>query len=211
MSIQRLQMEYEKDKTYTDDFDKYSDFIVKQSDRLSDMIKGLMKLIGLERPNFVQINVNTLIKKIMESYKQSTPDTIHLKTVLDENMPSVLVDTNHFNSMVSNLIDNAIHAMPDGGTLTVSTSRDAETACEDVKEEMEFISIEVSDTGIGISEEDLKNVFDPYYTKSKGSGMGLTIVKQLVSEHQGSIDIRSKERIGTTVTVRLPIKRKSNI
>ncbi|MFQ6091551.1 MAG: PAS domain-containing sensor histidine kinase, partial [bacterium] len=208
-NTQRLQMEYQSDGVAkADAYDRYSNFIVEQSDRLSEMCKGLMRFIGLERPNFVQANINKLIEKIMESYKQGIPDNIHLKTVLADDLPAILVDESHFKSMMSNLIDNAIHAMPDGGTLTVSTFRGAESGSGGGKGDKKFISIEVSDTGVGISEQDLKKVFDPYFTKSKGSGMGLMIVKQIVSEHQGTIDIKSRKGFGTTVSVHLPVKMK---
>ena len=87
--------------------------------------------------------------------------------------------------------------MADGGQLTVSTSRDEESAV-----------ITFADTGSGIDEADLERIFEPFYTtKDRGTGLGLAITRQIIEQHQGSIQMTSRLNQGTTVTIRLPLER----
>ena len=93
-----------------------------------------------------------------------------------------------------NLILNAMQAMPNGGSLDVVT-----------KHFDSGIRIEVSDTGVGISEENLARLFEPFFTtKSGGTGLGLTNAKRIIQQHGGDIEVRSKMGVGTTVIVTLP-------
>jgi two-component system sensor histidine kinase FlrB len=98
-----------------------------------------------------------------------------------------------------NLILNAIQAMPEGGTLKISTGKIEHRGAE-------FAELRFADTGCGICETDLNNIFDPFFTtKTRGTGLGLTIVENITRIHGGEIDIRSTEAKGTECTIILPL------
>jgi len=100
----------------------------------------------------------------------------------------------------TNLIMNAKNAMPQGGSITIH-----------VKQKEDTIEIIVSDTGIGISENNLSQIFEPFFTTrsaGKGTGLGLAITKQIIQEHGGNIDVESTLNKGTTFIITLPKKTK---
>jgi two-component system nitrogen regulation sensor histidine kinase NtrY len=110
---------------------------------------------------------------------------------------SVAIDGKVLARAVINLVENALHAMPDGGTLTISVRAD---------EERGLARISVADTGTGLDPGVRKRLFEPYFsTKSSGTGLGLAIVRRAVEAHQGSIDVESERGRGTTFHIRLPL------
>jgi signal transduction histidine kinase len=117
---------------------------------------------------------------------------------LDKTLPRIDFDERYMKQALLNLIKNAMAAMNGGGVLTLKTEgRDGE------------IQISVSDTGIGISEENISKIFEPYFTtKETGSGLGLTLIFKIVREHRGDISVKSKEGEGTSFKITLPIPQK---
>ncbi len=137
---------------------------------------------------------NLLRRAVAEA---SVPENVDLDVSLGDGVGSIVVDPTQIRRVIDNLIRNAVEAMPDGGKLTVSS----EVQGEDV-------DLRVSDTGVGISEDELGNLFKPFHTtKSKGMGLGLVYCKRAVEAHGGSIVVESKLGKGTTFTVRLPMNR----
>jgi signal transduction histidine kinase len=112
---------------------------------------------------------------------------------LDENLGTIAADPDLLHRALSNLVLNAMDAMPKGGTLTLRTRRD------DGK-----VMIEVADTGSGLTSEECERIFTPYYTsKQYGTGLGLAIVQSVVSDHGGRISVRSEPGRGTTLVIEL--------
>jgi signal transduction histidine kinase len=108
-----------------------------------------------------------------------------------------VIDAGQIKQVLLNLIQNALQAMPDGGALKVSTHRMNGA-----------VEVVVEDTGVGISPEDLNHIFSPFFTtKTSGTGLGLAISRKIISDHAGDIAVTSQPGVGTTVTVRLPLKR----
>jgi len=108
-----------------------------------------------------------------------------------------------------NLIRNAIEAMPDGGKLFLTTriSSSYSVKTQGHAKSRQDIIVEITDTGKGISDEHLKNLFTPFYTtKSKGNGLGLPISLKIIEDHQGTMKVSSHSGKGTTVQVYLPVK-----
>jgi len=106
------------------------------------------------------------------------------------------VDPEFIKTCIFNVVLNAFQAMPDGGDLTVSTNTVNGKA---------FIT--VSDTGVGVSRENIQKLFDPFFsTKSTGLGLGLAMTKRVVEEHGGKVDFQSVEGKGSTITISLPVE-----
>jgi signal transduction histidine kinase len=125
----------------------------------------------------------------------SKPENVNL--VLDVDDVQAQLDPLLIARALSNLILNSIQAMPEGGTLTVKA-----------KSKEDAIEFTVQDTGIGMTEEVKKRIFKPFYTtKSKGMGLGLTIVKHIVNLHNGTVEVESEPNKGTKTTIRIPQKK----
>jgi signal transduction histidine kinase len=114
---------------------------------------------------------------------------------IDKDLPLTFMDTSQIAKALSNIIENALESMPHGGNLTLEAKLDNANIVTSIK-----------DTGCGIARENLDAVYDPFFTsKTRGAGLGLTMVHQILMNHKGELKIESKEGIGTTVTLRLPV------
>ena len=115
--------------------------------------------------------------------------------VTEEDFPKLTLDPILMQRVFSNLITNAVQAMPNGGQLTINASKKGETAL-----------IMVEDTGLGIPDENLPKLFTPLFTtKAKGQGFGLPVCKRMVEAHDGTITVKSKVGKGSTFTVEIPL------
>ncbi|MHB8767351.1 MAG: sensor histidine kinase, partial [Deferrisomatales bacterium] len=113
-------------------------------------------------------------------------------------LPALYADPALLGELFSGLMENAVEAMPAGGGLTVEC-RAAES----------WVVVQIQDTGVGIPEEDLEEIFDPFYTsKTSGAGLGLAKAFLIVEEHGGTIDFESRVGEGTTCAVTLPVERR---
>jgi len=114
-------------------------------------------------------------------------------------VPLVTVDRTLLGRALTNMLENALHAMPGRGRLTIGVRLAQASANRSAV-------IEITDTGVGLDEEALKRIFEPYFsTKATGTGLGLTIAKRNVELNGGTIDVRSERGRGTTVTITLPV------
>jgi signal transduction histidine kinase len=117
-------------------------------------------------------------------------------------LPTVLGDEGQIQQAFVALATNAIDAMPDGGTLTLRTAVSGPN-----------VIVQIKDTGVGISPENLTKIFDPFFTTKdvgRGTGLGLAVCYGIVSEHGGRLDVRSIVGVGTTFTISLPKASDSN-
>lgn len=123
------------------------------------------------------------------------PDDVEVSVRLDERLRSVWADGNLFKRVFTNMLTNGIQAMPEGGSLTVTG-----TASDDEA------TMVVSDTGVGVSEENMSKLFQPLFTtKAKGTGLGLAVCKRIVDAHRGEITVESEEGEGTSFTIKIPM------
>ena len=144
------------------------------------------------KPQTELVNVSELVEKILSLVPR--PDNITAVTEFDHGETPARFDPIHLDQILTNLISNGYEAMPAGGTLTITT-----------KQEAHNIVIDVSDTGVGISTEQLKSIFEPLFTtKSTGLGLGLAICHSLTQLNNSTITVRSEVHEGTTFTLVLP-------
>ena len=164
------------------------------------------------------LNVNKIIADLQQSPELKHLHSYHpqvvIKTELDPALLNILGSSIHLNKTLFNLISNAGEAMPGGGTLTIQTSnRYLDTPLQGYDEirEGDYVVLTVSDTGEGMSAADLKHIFEPFYTKKvmgrSGTGLGLSVVWGTVKDHQGYINVRSKEGKGSVFALYFPVTR----
>jgi hypothetical protein len=165
-------------------------------------------------------DLNAILEQTLGMVKhEMSAAPVRLGKELAPDLPPVWVDSNKMKQVFVNILTNAIHAMPGGGTLTIRTlarqlqetevSPDAGSRIADrFRAGDRVVVCEVVDTGSGISEEKLAHIFDPFFTTKptgKGTGLGLTVTKQIVERHGGTIDIRNRKEGGVIVTVMLKV------
>ena len=175
-------------------------------DKIVDTIKHLNErvdhILGFARPLSLTPrsgNLNQIINNLLELlHSQITTNQIEVRLSLDAQDASVLIDGSSMRGALMNLVINAIEAMPDGGTLSITSKRTPET-----------LQLEITDTGRGIPEAEVKNIFEPFYTtKQKGLGLGMPYAKKIIEQHGGALSLNSKLGEGTTISVALPAGRK---
>jgi signal transduction histidine kinase len=139
-----------------------------------------------------------MIRQTMGMIRVETDeDAIEMKGDLVEDLPKLWFDPDQMRQVLLNLLRNAVHAMPDGGELVVSTET-----------QDNIVTIEIRDTGVGISEDNLNKIFTAFFTtKPSGSGLGLTICSQIIHNHGGSIGVSSEEGKGSAFVISLPLRR----
>lgn len=172
--------------------------VEKQIEYMNKIVSDLQDYGRTLEPHYTRVKLNKLIADSLA--KVNAPERVKVLVDIQEKFPSLVVDAFMMERVFTNLINNAIQAMPEGGRLTVSTSVDGDMAL-----------ICVKDTGVGISEENMGKLFTPLFTtKAKGQGLGLVVCKRLVEAHGGSIYVESEVGVGSTFNVRIPL-RKENI
>jgi nitrogen fixation/metabolism regulation signal transduction histidine kinase len=138
-----------------------------------------------------------LVAEVVEPYRAGLPAGVALALDVPEDLPAFHVDRSLVGRTITNLIENALHAMPGGGTIEIAGR---------VSPDGQAIRLQIRDTGVGMDRAALDRVFEPYFsTKAVGTGLGLTIAKRNVELHGGTIRVDSAPGAGTTVVVEMPI------
>jgi PAS domain S-box-containing protein len=176
--------------------------MVRQIDRIDNLVKTFFSYAKPHSPNRRPCKLTAVVEEVEELLKENLKKR---GIVLSKDFPEdtvVLVDYNHLQQILLNLMLNAIDVMPKGGTIRISIEREG---FKDPETQKPLIGIVVEDTGPGIDEADLERVFYPFYTtKPEGTGLGLFIVHQLVKENKGYIEVKSKKGEGSKFIVYLP-------
>jgi signal transduction histidine kinase len=181
--------------------------IESQLDRLADSIKKLLSFTRQPKPQLRPLDINEVLEELIHlSEPWLHARNIKLLSSFSSNLPPVLGDPMHLQTLFLNLIANALDAMPQGGQLTIRTRQVlSQTSLE---KNGGWVEISIADTGIGITEESKKRIFDPFFTTKKigeGTGLGLAICEQIIEEHSGRLDVASEVGKGSTFFVRVPV------
>ncbi len=168
--------------------------ITNETDRLDVMLSNFLRFAKPDIPKKESSDLNALISYVLNFMKAEIPDNITIKEDYNE-IPKVMIDLSQFESVFINLFINAIHAMPDGGTLNIKTH---------YSNKRKMVIVEVSDTGIGIPQDFADKIFMPFSTtKSDGTGLGLAICNRIIDAHNGIIEVESQEGKGAKFTILL--------
>lgn len=162
--------------------------------RFSDFAK-------MPTPQFEAVSINDLAGAVLKLFEAqfTASASIRPEIDLDPRLPLIEADPEQIKRALQNLVLNAMDAMPNGGTLRVRTRQYNGT-----------VTLEVSDTGQGLTKEECERLFTPYYTtKQHGTGLGLAIVQSVVSDHGGKISVESQPGAGATFRIELPVNRKT--
>lgn len=168
---------------------------VKISDRI---ISDIMEFGRARKPQLAITDINGIIKSCLE--KVEVPENTEVVTELGNNLPQILADETRLKQVFSNIIVNAVQAMPEGGKLTIAGfNKD------------KFVEVSITDTGEGIPKENLGKIFEALFsTKGQGTGLGLTVCQSIVERHNGSIEVKSEVGKGTKFSVKLPVTNKEH-
>jgi PAS domain S-box-containing protein len=190
--------EYLMDRVTEEPIKKGLQTIITQVERITRVMNQLLSFARRKTPERGALDLKQVVEDSLEMFHERlTRSQIQLELLLADPCPMVLADADQMSQVMINLVMNAVHAMPNGGTLHVALAP-----------ELQMVRLTVADTGYGIPREVIKKIFDPFFTTKefgKGTGLGLTVVKGIIEEHQGSIAVESQEGAGTTFTILLPM------
>jgi two-component system sensor histidine kinase PilS (NtrC family) len=191
-SIQMLRSEMDSDSHQTE----LMEIILRESDRLNRIITDFL---SYARPRSLvqsRVDVGDLLHQTFALLRHS-PEILETQTIVEELPPEVLVaeaDEGQLKQVFWNLARNALQAMPQGGTLRAWLHRNSHNR----------LRISFSDTGRGMSPDQVEHLFEPFSSTTGGTGLGLSIVYQIIRDHGGTINVSSREGQGTTITIELP-------
>lgn len=173
------------------------EIILRESDRLNKIITNFLTYARPRVNNFTEIDLREAVSDTFTLLKHSpdVKESHNLEYELPEHAINLSADATQIKQILWNLARNAIQAMPNGGTLRIALQ----------KLPLKRVQIVFSDTGVGMSAEQVEQLFEPFSTSTTGgTGLGLSIVYQIVRDHGGTINVRSIEGKGTTITIELP-------
>ncbi|MEW5815725.1 MAG: ATP-binding protein [Spirochaetota bacterium] len=185
-----------KRKVNPKDIEQHLEVINEEISRLNSIVVDFLFAV---RPMDTKMELHDLGKIVHEIvdfvHFELETSGVYVIENLCKDLPLIELDEKYIKQAILNLIKNAASAMPDGGNITISTRIDGA-----------FIILDVTDTGIGIPDEIMDKIFEPYFTtKDFGSGLGLTVVYKIVKEHRGDISVNSKVGEGSTFSISFPI------
>ncbi|MCK4421205.1 cache domain-containing protein [candidate division WOR-3 bacterium] len=177
--------------------------IVNQATRCKVIVKGLLDFAHQSEPEMKPSDVNRIVNEVLSLVeRQAVFHNIKIIKKLSINLPFVMVDETQIQQVFMNIVLNAAEAMEGQGELIIETSSDGK-----------FINAKFTDTGCGIPEQNIKKLFEPFFstkTKGHGIGLGLAISYGIIKKHNGRINIDSEVGKGSTFTIQLPIQRKDD-
>jgi signal transduction histidine kinase len=171
--------------------------VAAQIKRITQIVRSMLDSTRRPGLQLEQTDINALLNNIFEAAQPTlTAHNVELRTDLAATLPTIEVDPDQLQQVFFNLINNSLDAMPDGGVLSVGS-----------RHEDKGIVIDIADTGEGIEAEQLEMIFEPLFTtkENRGTGLGMTVVKQIISEHGGTIAVESKPGEGTVFHITLPV------
>ncbi len=176
----------------------YLKTIMEESERIADIVRSLLNFARPSNAPQGKCRVNEACRRTLRIFGgQMARRGIQVNLELDESDPEAAIDTGELQQVILNMLLNAMQAMPDGGRLGIATNIS-----------QDIVEISITDTGLGITAEDIRKVFDPFFTTKevgKGTGLGLSVSFNIVEKHGGTIKVESKLAKGTCFTIILPM------
>jgi PAS domain S-box-containing protein len=191
----------------TDEFTQNSlDVINNHIQRITEIVRRMATFSRADSLNIKYTQINDTLNSTLDLMRldKRMKSTIEIDVALDPGLPKTMIDEGQISQVFINIILNALDAMSEGGTLTVTTRHGKDD------QEREAIMIRFADSGIGISKNELAKIFDPFYTTKevgKGTGLGLSLSYNIVKRFKGDIKVESEPGKGTVFTIILPVEK----
>ena len=178
--------------------DKYLNVILEESERLESLVRQVHEYTSVLAATLAMDDIRATLHEVVNKFEPiAQQQGVSLVTKIDESLPLTRMASAQITTALSNIVENALEAMPNGGELVL-----------EAKQRNSQLFIKILDTGHGIRQEYLNSVYDPFFSsKTHGAGLGLAMVYQIVKNHDGEITIQSQEGKGTSVTIQLPVRR----
>lgn len=188
LSLERVEQKFKSgSKKVASVMESASQVIREEIDNLESFANEFSRFARLPEAAFSLYDLNEQLVEIVEPYHNQ----VEIQLQLDDQLPFIHADRSQMKQVFTNIIQNSIQSMDNGGHIAVTSQNDNGT-----------IAVSVEDNGLGIAAEDLEQIFEPYFTrKKKGTGLGLAIVKRIVKNHNGSISVKSTTGKGTEITL----------
>lgn len=181
-------------KKYGKSEDEFFKYIPLELDRLNKLINNFLSFARTKELKFEKIDLQSLLSKVKLGFSDNSKIDIYFK--IEEKVRNIISDPDILEQILLNIIQNSYQSLENSGQIVINI----------FQKQKKYIVFQIEDNGSGIDPETLENVFEPFFTtKEKGSGLGLAISKRLVEQLEGSIQIESKFKTGTIVTILLPM------
>ena len=179
---------------------EYAAFIEKESDRLAKVLERLLDFSRMSAPDREYVDLNGIVDDtvLFTEHHLTRFKKVALSVEKGEHLPKAYADRIHLQQALLNLIMNAAQALPKGGPVIVRTGTEGS----------DHVWISVTDEGVGVEEEDIERIFEPFYTtkaRGEGTGLGLSLTKKLIEANQGRIEVTSTKGQGSTFRLVLPV------
>ncbi len=198
--VELVMDELPKKTTVHDDLE----LVLKEANRAKSVVRRLLDFARQSESVRVRTDMNEIVTDVLALVNHLLQiSNIQILTALEDGLPWVSVDRNQIKQIILNLIHNALHAMPKGGQLYITTDRQK-------RDHKDWLVTHVRDTGSGITPENLKRVFEPFFTtrsKEGGTGLGLSVSYGIAVDHGGFLEVESKVGKGSTFSIWLPIEK----
>jgi len=174
----------------------YVDVVNEEVERLNRIVVDFLFAVRPMDTKLEDRDLNAIVHDLLEFVRFELDEAnIEIQENYAEDLPNLEIDEKYLKQALLNIVKNAISAMPDGGVFTVSS-----------RHQGDVVILKIKDTGLGMSEEVLNKIFEPYFTtKDFGSGIGLTMVYKVVKEHMGDISVVSQEGKGSSFSISFPV------
>lgn len=199
----------------------YTDVMIREVDRLSNLVEQLLGVGSRRSPTLVPVNIHKILRDVLDLMRPELDENdIKLRVEIDPSLPDVLGDPAQLTQVLLNIIKNALEAMSGGGVLSLVTRMEtdfhimrlrasqAASAAEGQpsSSHAKFLRVEIADDGPGFPTPDPARLFEPFYTtKARGTGLGLAICQGIVAAHNGDIRVSNRPEGGGQVTITLPL------
>jgi two-component system NtrC family sensor kinase len=182
--------------------------ILGESERVNRIIEDILLTSRPPQLNLAPCDISEVIEEVISRWGgRASEQGVEIRKYYATELPLVRGDRMRLHQALSNLIVNGIEAMPDGGELSIAVTGPGQGSV--AGGDGGYLEVEIRDTGVGIREEDLERIFQPFYTtKPRGTGLGLSIARPIINEHGGRIEVKSGVGKGTRFIVRLPLARR---
>ncbi len=184
-----------------DFLEKFNRTVPRELDRVNNLLEDLLDLVRTPTLNISRVHVADCVGQVLETLEPEIEKRgVVVDLAIDADIQPVSADAEYLSRAIFNIVLNAVQAMPQGGTLGISSE------VRNVPGEEKTVLINISDDGFGIPEEHLDQIFNPFFTdKEGGTGLGLAVTNKIIEDQDGSITVRSERGKGTDFTISLPV------